>query len=217
MTIGSEGQVFNPASANLSDGGGALFPPTQGKQGEYIVRELSGKYFTGALRKNLFSFNVTAQAIPVVAATLASVYTLWNPPSSGVIGELVDTEFGQVVAATVVDTIGWYFSSGPQALAGTFSVASVANTNHFAARIGDTPTNQIAPYTHYTHSGTPVRVDIAANCGAATNTTTSVISKLYDGRILIPPGVAMSIAMSTTVGSTAGMDISSRWLEWPFA
>ncbi len=217
MTVGSEGQVLNPAQVNLSPGPGPNSPPTQGRQGEYDIALIHGKNYTGALNKNLFSFNVTAVTIPAIAATLVSVFTLWNPPGSGVIGEMVDTEVGQVLATTVVDTVGWYYSAGAAALAGTFTTPSVALTNHFAARIGDTPANQIKPYTAYTHSGTPARVDIIGAFGATTDAGFALPSKSYDGKLALPPGVAISVAMSTAVGTTSGLDLSCRWLEWPFA
>ena len=217
MTIGSEGQVINPAGVRLADGLMGLIPPLQGKQGELLIRQLSGKGFTSGLRKNLFSFMVAAVTVPAVANNLVSVFSIWNPPGSGYHAELVDTDVSNVSATEVVDVMGWYFSSGSQALASTFTTKSVALTNNHVARVGDTVSNNIIPYTALTHSGTPVRCDIIANFGATATPVASVISKPYDGRIIVPPGTVISIAMSTAAGTASGCDLSARWVEWPFA
>lgn len=182
-----------------------------GKQGEGLVSEIHGKNYTANYRGGLFGFNVTAKTVPVIAATLVSVFSLWNPPSSGVNAELVDTEIGQVLATTVVDAIGWYYSSGSLALAGTFSTAGTA----LSGIIGNAAANKVVPYSAYTHSGTPARVDIIGSFGAVTDVGMSLPMKLYDGRLIIPPGTVVSIAMSTAAGTASGLDISARWIEWP--
>ena len=76
------------------------------------------------------------------------------------------------------------------------------------------PANAIQFYSAYTHSLTPAREDIIANFGATTDPIVAVIEKQYDGRLLLPPGIAMSVAMSTAAGSTSGLDIQATWAEW---
>ena len=215
MTIGSEGQVTNPVTANNPISSNPVVP-LLGRQGELVVSEVRGKYGTASMNKGLFKFNVTAVTIQVVSANVASVASLWNPPSSGVLAEMVETTIGQVLVNTVVDAVGWYFSAGSQALAGTFTTKSVALTNHFSARIGDTPNGNCIPYTAYTHSGTPVRCDIIGSFGATTDIGLTLPTKIYDGRLWVPPGTVISVAMSTTISTAAGLDISARWIEWPF-
>ena len=215
MAIGSEGlvqplaQTNNPVSSNP-------VPPSLGRQGELWCAEIRGKYATAAINRGLFKFNVTAVTVPVVASGLVSVFSLWNPPSSGVIAELVETTVGQVLATTVVDVCAWYASFGNLALAGTFTTKSVALTNHFSARIGDSPNPNITPYTAYTHSGTPVRVDIIGSFGATTDAGLSLPSKQHDGKLLVPPGTVVSVAMSTAAGTSSGLDLQCDWMEWPF-
>lgn len=206
------GNVANPASTSQPDGATPLF--TSDRQSALLVSETHGKFYTSAYRKNMFHANRTAVTIPVVASGLVSVFTLYNPQNSGVIGELVDTELSIVLATTVVDAVGWYASFGSVADAGTFTTIGVPNTNLFSARIGDTPGNLIKFYSAYTHSGTPARVDIIGGFGATADATSQLPVKIYDGRLLIPPGVAMSVAMSTAAGTASGLDISARWAEW---
>jgi hypothetical protein len=214
MTIGSEGNVYNPYTTGVPDS--TQTPPNLGRQGEALNSDVHGKFATAGNRKALFSFNVTAVTIPVVASGLVSVASLWNPPSSGVMVELVDTELGQVLATTVVDTVGWYMSTGNLALAGTFTTRGVGNTNYFSGRVGDFPAGQAIPYSAYTHSGTPVRVDIIGAFGAVTDASMTLTEKFYDGRLLVPPGSVISVAMSTAAGFTSGLDVGFRWMEYVF-
>jgi hypothetical protein len=207
------GNVANPVSTSQPDGSAPLL--SSGRQAELLVSEIHGKYYTSAYRKNVFKFNVTAVTVPHIASGMVSVFSLWNPPQSNVIGELISTDIVNMLATTVVDAFGWYFSASNLALAGTFSTPSVANTNHFSGRLGETPGNLVQAFTSYTHSGTPVRVDIIGGHGAATNATALNIHKDYDGRVLIPPGTVISVGTSTTVATTSGLDLEAVWSEWP--
>jgi len=211
-TVGSEGTVFNPSLTRIADS--TQTPPTLGAQGEALNSDLHGKYFQAAFRGNLFWANRTALTIPVIASTLVSVFSLWNPPGSGIVAEIVDTEIGMVLPTTVVDVVGWYFSTPQATAAGTFTTPGVSGTNYGSCRIGDNPTNKAQFYSAYTHSGTPVRVDMIGTFGATTNANSSLPSKLYDGRLLVPAGIVISVAMSTAAGTTTGLDLSMRWSEW---
>lgn len=179
--------------------------------GQQAVSDIHGKWFETNLRGALFAFNVTAQTIPVITAGLVSVFTLYNPPGSNVVAEIVDTEIGQVVATTVVDAVGWYSSTAAATAAGTFTTKGTARSGQAQG----VASNKVLPYSAYTHSGTPAREDIIGSFGATTNANSTLPQKFYDGRLLLPQGIAMSVAMSTAAGFTSGLDISARWVEWP--
>lgn len=219
MTIGSELNTLNPVPINYTDG--LQLPPTGGKQGEDVVGKLHGDYYNAAVRKNLFSFLRTGITIPVVASGLVSVYSLWNPTNSGIMAEIVDTDVGIVNATSVVDVVGWYASSGSAALAGTFTTKAIAfggtSPTYFSARTGEVPSGQVQPFTSYTHSGTPDRVDIICSFGAVTAPVVVPPGKEYKGRLLLMPGTVFSVAMSTGAGTGSGLDLSARWSEWIFA
>lgn len=182
-----------------------------GKHGQAIVAGVHGDFFEANYRGGLFSANVTAQTIPVIASGLVSVFTLWNPPGSGIIGELVRTTIGQVLATTVVDAVGWYSSSAALTALGTFTTLGVARS----CRVQDPVANRIKFYSAYTHSGTPIREDIIGSFGAITDAGLSPADKQHNGTILIPEGIAMSVAMSTAAGTASGLDIQATWSEWP--
>jgi hypothetical protein len=203
------GNVADPTQTQQADGNTP--PLSSGRQGEQLASEVHGKFYTANYRKKLFGFNVTAVTVPVVTSGLVSVFTLYNPPSSNVNAEIVDTEIGQVLATTVVDTIGWYYSTALLTSKGTFSTAGTA----FSGIVGGGQAANVIPYSGYTHSGTPVLIDQIAVFGAVTDAGVWQISKFYDGRLILPPGIAMSVAMSTAAGTISGLNIAARWIEWP--
>lgn len=208
--------VYNPNTSNLSD---SSVPANDlaGKQGEKITADLHGKWYNANIRKNVFKANVSAVTVTAVANNLVSVFGLYNPPGSGVIGEIITTEVGHVVAASVVNVLGWYFSTSTQSAASTFSTIGVAGTNLFSARVGETPANSIRFYSAITHSGTPVLVDLVASWNQVTNPTEVCCDlKKHEGALLLPPGILMSLAMSTTVGVTSGTALGVTWAEWPY-
>jgi hypothetical protein len=209
VTASVKGIVRNPAAATMAISTEAQLPLTE--HGAVQTADVHGKWFEANYRGKLFTANVTAVTIPVIASGLVSVFTLWNPPSSGVVGEIVSTQIGQVIAATVVDVVAWYSSTPAATAAGTFTTLGTTRS----CQVQGAPANAIKFYSAYTHSLTPSREDIIASFGATTNTTASAIEKLHDGRLLLPAGVAMSVAMSTAAGTTSGLDIQATWAEWP--
>src|SRR3954471_8545966 len=103
----NQGRVLNPSSISAPDT--QTLDILLGRQGEQLASELHGKYYTINKRGGLFTGNVTAVTVPVIAATLVSVFSLYNPRNSGVDMELIDIDITSVLAAVVVDTFGLYF------------------------------------------------------------------------------------------------------------
>jgi hypothetical protein len=185
--------------------------PALGEHSQQLVADVHGKWFEANYRGKLFTYNVTGVTVPVVASGLVSVFTLYNPPGSGVIGEIVSSQLGQVLATTVVDTVGWYSSSVALTGLGTFTTIAQARS----CNVQGSAANAIKPYSAYTHSGTPIREDIIMAFGATTDPSLALIEKQHDGRLILPQGIAMSVAMSTAAGTTSGLDIQATWAEWP--
>ena len=202
-------QVLVTAPSQSSNPDGFEVFQIGGKQGDAIVSELHGKHFTANYRGKLFAATAAAVTVPVVAANLVSVFTLYNPPASGVNMELVEASVVNVLATTVVDGVGWYFSSAVLTAGGTFTTVGTPQPLNVGA--GFTPAGKF--YSAYTHSGTPVLVDIIGGYGAATDQVG--ITRFYDGRLILPPGIAMSIAMTTTASTGSGLTLSASWQESP--
>ena len=204
------GLVGAPSNNSAADGSNQ--PMLQGKAGEVIASELRGKFFTGNYRGRLFGAGVTAQTIPVVTTTMVSVFTLYNPPGSGINMEMVETTLGASLATTVVNTYGWYYTLPAATAAGTFTTKGTAQSG--LAGSGLTGIGQFfSAYTAAT-GVTPTRCDVIGATGGVVNATATIITKVYDGRLIIPPGIAMSIAGQIAAGPATGTDIWASWLEW---
>lgn len=211
------GQVISPVASNYSDGTTQL-QALAGKQGEALCADLHGQYYTAAARGKVFKFNRTAVTVPAIAVSLISVFSLHNPPSSGVMAEVISTEIGQCLAAVVPNVIAWYTTTAALTVLGTFTTAAVAGTNMFSARVGDTASPACVPYSAYTHSGTPVRLEMLASFGATTDAVVvPSIVRNHNGTLLLPPGFIISLAASTTVNTTSGLDLGVTWAEWTFS
>lgn len=202
----NQGLVAAPGSVAVGSNPTQLF----GKQADALGSELHGKYYTAAYNGRLFTASAAAVTIPVIAASLVSVFTLWNPPGSGINMEIAEASVSPVAATTVVDAVGWYYSTAAQSAAGTFTTAGTVQS----ALVGG-PVGQGKFFSAYTHNGTPVLVDVIGDFGAVTEAGSSGPTKLYDGKLILPPGIAMSIAMSTGAGFTAGLTAFASWAEWP--
>lgn len=194
-------------------GAGTELQISAGRHGQLAVAGIHGDYFEANLNNKLFTFNVTAVTIPVVASGLVSVFSLYNPPGSGVAAEIVRTTVGQVLPTTVVDAIGWYSSSAALTALGTFTTIGQAR----GAQMQSPASNAVKPYSAYTHSGTPIREDIIGSFGATTDAGLALPDKQYNGALILPAGIAASVAMSTAAGTTSGLDVQATWAEWPIA
>lgn len=210
------GLVLNPVAAKLGDG---TQQPNNvyGVQGEQIDADIHGQYWNAAVRKNVYKFLQDSIAIPTVAATVASKFALYNPPSSGVIAEILFTDMGQDVATTVVNTYGWYASWGAVAQANlTVLTAGVAGTDVVTARVADTPAPQCIPYKAITYTVIPVRVDLILAIPAVTAVGVYVLQKAHNGTLLLPPGGLISLLCTTTAEGAGANSAAVTWAEWPF-
>jgi hypothetical protein len=203
------GTTVDPTQIANPDNNNASF--MLGRQTDTLVSEIHGQYWTANYRGKLFQASTTIVTFPVVTASLASVFTLYNPPGVNTVAEIVYSTLTMQAATGVVNTIGWYFSGPPQGGAGTFTTKGTVNSG----RLGAPTNNNVLFYTSYTHSGTPVLGDVIGGFGATTNTTTLFPFKAHNGSLMLYPGTAMSLAMSTAAGATTGWGAEVKWVEWP--
>lgn len=204
-----QGNVVNPYTTAQPDN--ATVALALGRNSEQLVSEIHGKFFAACARGALFTANVAAVTIPVVAATLVSVFSLYNPVGSGKLLELVDIDISTVLATTVVNTVGLYTSSPVLAAKGTFTTAGTA----LSGLVGSTAQGVGIPYTAYTHSGTPTLYRIVGGWGAVTETSVNQMHYDFDGKVAIMPGGIVSVATSTAAETASGSDIGMTWIETP--
>ena len=209
----NEGLVQNPASVTTPDG--QTGDINLGKQNEQLVSAVHGTYYNAAIRGGLYQFNVTAVTTPAIAATLASVFSLYNPVSSNKVLELVDMDVGLLSATTVIDVLGLYWQGAPASSASTFTTQAVFGTNVFGGAPGKgQPMGQA--YTALTHAGTPVRVAVINSWNTTSVVVGNPVHYDFNGKIVLFPGDVISAALSTTAWTGSKMDLAMRWAEWPF-
>ncbi len=206
------GRVINPNTVNQADG--AESAAALGKQGQLLAALLGGVHYETNMRGGLFRANVTAVTIPVVAATLVSVFGLDNPRNSGVNMELVSIDITSVLATLVVNTYGLYFSADKNADTATFTTKGTVQNG---AVDGGPARNKGQFYSAVTHVGTPVRCAIIGGHHATTSGQAGEFSKKFDGSLIIPPGTLVSVAASTAASTISGLDLEAVWAERPFA
>lgn len=182
-----------------------------GRSGELITAKVKGTFAEQVQRNNVFSASAAAVTIPVIDAAMVSVFSIFNPIGSGKLLEIIDTEIQNVLAATVVNLYGWYYS-GP-ALAGLHTLTTLGVVQ--SRRIGDGTAAAGKFYSALTHFGTPILAAAIGGTGATTNGATRPLFKNFNGALIVPPGVAISVAGSTAAGTTVGNTISASWAEHP--
>ena len=202
--------VVSPISSTQATGQ-TLQNDFTGPSGEKLVSSTHGSWYNLAYRGGVFTFNRTAVTLPVVASNLVSVFSIHNPVASGKNMEIIRIDVGLVLATTVVNSLGLYYSTGALAAASTFTTAGTA----LSSIVGGNVQNSCIPYSALTHSGTPARHTILGFYGATTTTNANNWSYEPNGAILVPPGTVISLAMSTAAATTSSFDAGITWAEIP--
>lgn len=178
-----------------------------GDDGALVVSE---RYSELAARGKVFHFSVAAVTLPVNAANLVSLMSVYNPPTSGVMMELIECEAHFVVATTVVNALGLYALDNQSGA--TFTTLGTIRSS----RLTEGVTSACRAYSSLTFSGTPLLADIIGGWGAVTDSGSSPIRKEWDGKIQVPPGVAIAIANTTAAATASGFTGLIRWAETPY-
>jgi len=180
--------------------------------GALLVSELRGKYAALARKGAVFGATAAAVTLPVNAGTLASKFGLYNPAGSNTILEVIDIDAHAVVATTVVDAMGVYYSNGTNASGATFTTLGTWQNMYVG---GPTGVGQF--YSAVTHVGTPALLDLVGGWGAVTDGGSTQVRKTYDGSLLIPPGTLIALAMTTAASTGSGITLGMRWAEVPLS
>jgi len=170
-----------------------------------------GKYHDACAAGVIFRASVTGVTIPVNANNLVSVFSLYNPASSGKRLQLLSVDLGIVLATTVVNAVNLYGQAG---LGGAIVIPT--------SQTELTPVNGIfgggiaavgKALSAATHAGTPTRVANVATFGATTAAVAHRIFKEFDGSLILPPASIVSLAMSTAASTSSGMAAEFMWAE----
>lgn len=169
------------------------------------------RYAELAERGLVFHFSRAAVTVPVNASNLVSVFAVVNPASSGKMLELIEAEAHAVVATTVVSALGLY--AGPVSGA---TLTTPVSGGILSSRLGEGVPSVCTAYSALTHSGTPVLADILGGWGAVTDGGSTPIYKGFKGRIQVPPGNVVHLAMTTAASTGSGISALLRWAELPY-
>lgn len=182
------------------------------RHGELIASPLGGAFYEQASRGNVWGASAAAVTVPANANNLVSVFAIHNPPNSGRNVELIDFDAINVLATTVVSGIGLYFSTAALTALATFTTPGTIQP----AMIGVAIQNQLPQaqfYSALTHSGTPALHTLLGGWGATT--ALAPLHYEFKGRAIIPPGIAVSVAMTTAAGTASGITLGLSWAERP--
>jgi hypothetical protein len=155
-------------------------------------------------------FAVAAVTVPVNASGLVSVCGIYNPPGSGKVLELIDTDVGIALATTVVQEFVWVSSTVSASALATFTTPGTARNR----RMQDPSSTVARVYTAVTHSGTP---NVEAKIGSFAKVTAdqTIPTKLWNGSLIIPQGVLASIATLTAASTASGINLGFTWADLP--
>ena len=179
-------------------------------EGNFLAENLSGRWAERTYRGNVHFLARAAVTVPVNASTLVSVCGIYNPPGSGKVLEIIDTDVQFALATTVVQSFVWVSSTVAASALATFTTAVTARNR----RMQDPSSTVARVYSAVTHSGTPDVEAHIASTGAVTFTGMA-IRRTFEGALLIPQGVLASIATLTAASTSSGINLGFSWADLP--
>lgn len=202
--------VTNPF-VSTQPAGSTLSNDFTGHTGEKLVADVHGRYYNSCYRNGVYTFTQAAVTVPVNATTLASKFAIYNPVGSGRNMELISCDALSVVATTVVSGLGLYYSTGTNATGSTFTTPGTIINGFLGATMGSV----MLAYSALTHVGTPVLATLMQAWGAVTTTAENIMTYNFDGKIIVPPGTVISLAMTTAASTASGITLALAWAEHP--
>lgn len=202
-------QVTVQALPTVSVNPGTTVTQNAGHMGESLVSELHGKYYTATRAGRVFTATAAAVTVPVNAATLASVFSIWNPIGSGINVEILACDIAVVLATTVVNGVGLYFQ-GPLGVSPTLTTIGTP----VCGLLGSTTVSGAKFYTALTHAGTPTLAALVGTFGATSTTAAARFGRDFDGSIILPPASVISLAMTTAASTGSGITAALSWAEY---
>ncbi len=207
-------QVNAPSSASIPDG--STPPQLGGKQGDAIVSDLHGGYYTQASRGNVFyASNAGAGALfSIYSATSHIGLVLVNPPGSGKNLSIIRVNLGlNAQASTAMSTWGyvWTYPTAGFIIGTPISAFTLVTATRGSAICGlggqGTSVAQVASAVTFSAAGvfgwngrqsafTPTNAAITVGMG--TNATED-----FDGTMIVPPGTLWALSSIIASGWTA--------------
>jgi len=213
------GQVGAPSSTSSADS--TNLPLLQGKQGEGVVAELHGKYYTQAYRNNAFiGATAAGGVVPPNYSTTAQTFGIWNPAGSGKNAILIAVDFGLVTLGTpAVSSLALSYTPNAGSSLATGQISAITTAAPVAAIVGNTAASvcRFTPSAATTLASTFLMPLPFSYFSTTTTTVATFASQLlhydFDGSVGVAPNNAIWVCANILTGST--WNISLRWYEAP--
>lgn len=216
------GLVGAPSTVSAADG--INVPVLQGKQGDQLVSELNGKYYTDAYRSNVYWASAAATGIvtTIFSNTTYVGLLLWNPQGSGKNLVPIRAMQGRILAATTVCAFGHSFLLNAGAGVGTAAPLSaftaITATRGAANNPGLTGQGNSVALVGGGATFTTALAWGRANGLAVGTETTAIVEQPFiedfDGTLIIPPGTLMAVFAATAAQGGTWVP-SITWAEKP--
>lgn len=217
-------QIRVGAPSNVSYSDNQVYDALGGKQGDAIVSELHGKYFTQNYRGNLFYASLTSASALVAPATNATPnFALWNPSGNNVAVSLVKAYFGYVSGTPAAGVIGYqYVPYAGATIGGTSAVSAFTTVTVRPCVIGKGYVGQVLAGSAATITGVGIAAEVTARytgisqgiLASASIPPGMTMVDEFDGTMIVPPGNLWFPICSAA--SVATYMISAVWEEVPW-
>ena len=218
-------QVIVSAPSGTSNADGNLVTQLGGKQGEGVVTELHGKYYTQNYRSLLYygSNAAAGAAFSIFSNTTFAGLALWNPQGSGKNLVIAKVYLGlDTTASTAMGAFGysWLINAG----AGVATAAPLSAFTAITATRGSGICGAPGQGSSVALVGSAATLTTAMTWGrpAAFSTSTGAITTQIaigslvddvDGTMIVPPGVFWTLTTSILTGITGVGTVI--WYEAP--
>ena len=200
--------VGPPASPSVSDG--VAQTALGGKQGDAIVSELHGKWWTACYRGRVYigSTVVTGSSLTTQSTTTLT-FGLWNPGTGNVVLEPITYDLGGIATTFVAGTIFAKFSN--QTPGTTTKITATAMGLNVSASAGPAS----AQIGQVLSAATITAATVFLPVISLTSATVSVGNFHYefDGKVALPGLGLMDFGANPTQTNTLFQSVV--WAEWP--
>ena len=205
------GQVRNPATEANQDG--TFVPLSVDRQGGTRVSDLHGRWYTAAVRGNLFvaSTLIAGVTLPAPATTLASKAGMRNPLGSGVNVELVALGLTSVTIDVALKNFLMEFQINASTTGGV--PTSITDLTSYAMPLGSARTSVAKAYSAATMTNAaanPILIPFYQKLETAVGGVPVYCP--FNGEIVFGPDTVMAI---TCTAALAAVNVTYIWAEWP--
>ena len=209
-------QSGDPTSTSVP--GGQPTPVLSGKNGDLLVSEAHGKWYSAGYNGKTFIAANTSAAIPLYGTvTSLTGIILYNPYGSGKNVELISLLLANAGNGTmVISSFRWAVYTGIGGGGQALPTLQVSSANIFANPIGAGIANPLAKAlasctmaaaaTQWFGSG--------LTSGLVTSAAGPAACKIqYDGEVILAPGTLISL--QGDVAQSNNLNPTVAWAEWP--